>query len=286
MKYIKLFEKLGIESSIEILADKLIEKFKKETKFSFETDIFGENILIECEYSKSVINDTSKPMLAGVRPFYDIENNNKCNIFDLYTTTLDRPVIIHEVKHIHRFVKNQKQRDYINHAGQKTVSDYKHYFHTKNIAELFYDMVYYATNNEFESYYHEFYYEIEILIKKNPNKDKRELIKNFLEGEYIYQYYKYFYEQPFDLKLYFKNRNNMNNFLDKMSKNIVLYKDIDVDRMNSSKKEILISKIKKLLKLDTNIKDHNKLEKEINNKINKMVKIGFKKFQRLYTLFL
>ena len=39
--------------------------------------------------------------------------------------------------------------------------------------------------------------------------------------------------------------------------------------MNSSKKEILISKIKKLLKLDTNIKDHNKLEKEINNKINK-----------------
>lgn len=283
MKYI---EKLGISNELEKLSDYILSRFKKETKFSFETDVFGRNILINCEYNKTLMNDVNNPILAGIRPFYD--ENYICNIFDFYTTTLDRPTILHEVKHIHRFVKNKKERSYMTHAGRKTAKDYKHYFYSNDSYLLFHDMVYYCSQTEFESYYTEIYYELEEIFKRNNynKEEKREIIKKYLKDTTIYEYYEYFYSNKFELKNYFDSSIDMNNFLELLKNNIIHYKNINTERMNSKKMDIFLSKIKKFLRIDTNFVSSSKLEKEINNKINKMVNIGFKKFQRLYTHFL
>jgi hypothetical protein len=283
MKYIKLFEKLGIEESIEQLADNIIERFKKDTIFTIYTDLFGKKIQIDCEYHKSLFTDTSMPILACIRPYY---NNGNNNLFDLYTTTLDKHIIIHEIKHIHRVVKNinQNDRNSLISAGRITSNDYKHYFDNKDCFDIFYWIVYYSTQDEIESYYNEFYYELKQIIKDSDG-NKKEIVKNFLSNQDMYQYIEFFYKKgEFRLDDYFKSNRDKNNFLKLLKNNLLNHKNMEIDKMKSTKFDILLSRFKKFLKLDRNIEDNLKLEKEINKTITNNIIKGFKKFQRLYIL--
>jgi hypothetical protein len=113
--------------------------------------------------------------------------------------------------------------------------------------------------------------------------ERRDFITDILNKQDIYKYFKYLYYNKFNLNDCFSNNKKLKRFLDLFLK--VVNDDYIINSGDKIRNNIisLLSIISKEDNLNQN--DKNTI-KQINTLINKSIQNNFKKFHRLYTIFL
>ena len=270
----KFNEKLGIVYDIESIADDIIKGLSKKDYFEWKGKFRGKDITIEC-YLMNLEKETSAK-------FQKVDKEN--NIFKISTKTLRKSTIIHELKHLDYYLRSgEKEHDYLTHIT-KTLS--KVYPHNLKDPEIFYWVIYSTNQNEFESYFNEFYWELKEKFdgKDLSRNEKRDLIDEYLREDPLVFVFRYYYKRGFDLKSMFKSNREANKFL---SKTIQTIKDYKKGKANIDKWDILLTKFTSLFrKFRKDEEIDNSLVRDIELMINKSIKINFKKISRLYTLLL
>lgn len=184
MRYIKLFEKWGIDKTLEELADKLISSIESEPttkKFTFDFDNGVSDI-----YTFNLIVKYLGPKTEG-RFNYDgrwIYNEEyKKNTFDGQITIYladrnDKSTLLHELKHFDRFIRRgiagyYTGKDSILRAGLNWTNKIGGEFNP-GINSMFYLL----NDDEFEAKYHSYYSEIDKYLEKNliENPTKEDVI--------------------------------------------------------------------------------------------------------------
>ena len=270
----KFNEKLGIVYDIESIADDIIKGLSKKNYFEWKGKFRGKDITIEC-YLMNLEKDTSAK-------FQKVDKEN--NIFKISTENLKKSTIIHELKHLDYYLRNgEKEHDYLTHIT-KTLT--KVYPHMLKDPEIFYWIIYLTNQNEFESYFNEFYWELKEKFdgKDLSRNEKRDLIDEYLKEEPLVFVFSHYYKRGFDLKSVFKSNREANKFL---SKTIQTIKDYKKGKADIDKWDILLTKFTSLFrKFRKDEEIDNSLVKDIEMMINKSIKRNFKKISRLYTLLL
>ena len=281
----ELFERLGMNESLYELVDKVIDSFDEPNKI-YSRIAFnhrGKEIMIDC-YLKPLLRD-DKNVKAFIR--YDGVDQYHY-MFSLYLTKFDRSDILHELKHMDRRIARNSKDDpytYINCVGSFICKHYKHLLTDGKAAGMLEDALYLINPEEFEAHYSGCKEELDLLINdKQSREEKIEIIKNFLNDKGFFLYYSIFYNRAFDLSIFFKNNNDLNEFLTLYS----TYSDRLRTGGNTSinNLDVLKSKINKFFKFfKKDDKEINKKLKEINFYMNKQIKVGYKKIFRLYSLY-
>lgn len=232
----KFNESLGINSEIGNLTDEIIDIFKTEKNFKLSTTLRGINLTINCHFEDK-LKGLDPSSLAGIR----IINREKGE-FELFTSTLERPTILHEIKHIDRSCALiSKGLPAPKHGNIKHISE----FISKRLGYLFksikggsagkilIDILYYSDQNEFESYFNQFYEELKSIIKPNMTGDeKRKIISDHLNDKIMYKYYWYYSKNNFNIAYYFKTKNGINLFINELYQ---LLAEFQKDPTNKSK---------------------------------------------------
>lgn len=273
-----LFEKMGIVSELEKIADDIIEKFKTKDEFTYTLKYNDEMITINCVFNKNLESNGN----IVVKSFND-------KIFTLNVKNKNaKSTIIHELKHIDRKVRTGKHNYHtvLDSSFDKLSKSYEHLFRDR---DTLHSILYYTNPEEFESYYNNIFYDIkEEVSKLSDNNEKRKTIDRLLNKEEIFQIYKFFNNIDFEISLLFKNKKSMNFFLSELSKVISTYSPeenrITFNRPNNFKK--LVNLLKSFYWSIENKDDikSNHLEDEINKIVNKSVKDNYRKFYRIYSL--
>lgn len=197
--------------------------------------------------------------------------------FYVYINELQTNLILHELKHIDRIVARDYKPDYyyfITNIGTEVAKKYPRLFLKKYDRNKLIDCLYYFTPDEFESQYNDIFYRLKDLITDEmDNVEKQIIIKDFLNKQEVYLCYEFFYNKgEFKFRDFFKTKRGLNiyiNVLDtkfkqfKSGENYRDWKNITYDNKNPDKMIQLLE-----------------------YKINKVLFKGYKKFHRLYTLFL
>jgi len=275
-----LFESLGVMTSLETLANDIIEHLKKDSYYKLETNYRGKDVIINCY-------KLDKLSYAGdnIQACFSIEDVEK-NEVNIKTTTLRKGDIIHELKHFDYAISHNWKVDtyyYLNHIGRYVLTNLNYLVKNNDILS---DVLYLINPDEFSAYYQSHYYELLDLL--NDQKiDKREIIDNYLNSQTDFILYKFFDKNGFDIKDYFKSTRDLIQYLNDLSTKIDQFYDKD-DKFYYSFSDKIGKKAKYYLnKLKSDIdmnKDCEKIMKELNNYINDEVKRNYKKYYRLYTL--
>jgi hypothetical protein len=284
----KLFEKLGINEDIEKLSNELIDAFKLNIKkgvneFIFETNYLDQNITIICKYVKKLKENTQASFLT-------IDYKNR--IFKIITTSLSKETFIHEIKHLDRKLKNPNDDFiYLSYIGRQLLDKYSFLVKSKykNIIDY---IIYWANPDEFEAYYHQYYYTLKKLTNKvDSNEEKRKIIDKFLSDKMMYNTYKEFSHNNFDLRVFFKSNRALNEYIDKYMKHYetldkeknIYYKWLNEDSFFS----LYIKPLFNIFKKEKDLTEESKtFVKKFNKLINYNIMKNWKKFHRLYTLIL
>lgn len=270
----KFNEKLGIVYDIESIADDIIKGLSKKNYFEWKGKFRGKDITIEC-YLMNLEKETSAK-------FQKVDKEN--NIFKISTENLKKSTIIHELKHLDYYLRaGEKEHDYLTHITKALT---KVYTHMLKDPEIFYWIIYLTNQNEFESYFNEFYWELKEKFdgKDLSRNEKRDLIDEYLKEEPLVFVFSHYYKRGFDLKSVFKSNREANKFL---SKTIQTIKDYKKGKADIDKWDILLTKFTSLFrKFRKDEEIDNSLVKDIEMMINKSIKRNFKKISRLYTLLL
>jgi hypothetical protein len=186
MRYIKIFEKWGIDKTLEELADKLISSIKAEPntkRFTFDFDNGVSDI-----YTFNLIVKYLGPKTEG-RFNYDgrwiYNEEHKTNTFDGEITIYladrnDKSTLLHELKHFDRFIRRGKKgsgyytgKDSILRAGLNWSDKIGNDF-SPGIKSMFYLL----NDDEFEAKYHGYYVDIDQYLEKNliENPTKEDVI--------------------------------------------------------------------------------------------------------------
>jgi len=289
MKYLKsykLFEKLGVSSYLFDLVKLAKENLEKNPIYVLKTNLKGNDITINFEFSKEEVEDSGLNLSA----YFQVEDPDKL-IFNIYLTDLKSSTILHELKHLDRALSTDLNTDsyfYLSHVGRAITLKYKHLLYNSDSDDILIQSLYLINPDEFESYYNQFYLDLKELITDDmDNTEKRKIIKEFLDNQVIYDLYKFFINRGgFDFENFFKDKKSLNEYL-----NILIIKieqfskhseDYDIKKMDVVKSKLL--SIANMFKKDD--KDVNSIIKEINIPFNKVINTGYKKFHRLYTIFM
>lgn len=266
-------EKLGIVSGLETIADDIISYFQNNEKSFYvkEVEIDGIKTSLTIFLNKDYPN-----------PCFFIDEGK----FKIRLNKLSKPVLIHELKHLHRYIKlnvssniNWTKWTLTSNSIDKLSSKLSYLFKSKNFASALYVIIYFADQNEFESYYNEIYHKIKNNISQNLNReDKIDFIKKELENDAIFKVYKSFYKKDLDIDKFFKSEKYKNIFLSEVE-----------NLRNNIKGDMVIPR--PFIKFSTWIKSlsnknfpKQKIEKEIVKMVRKSIDRNYKKFWRLYTL--
>lgn len=266
-------EKLGIVSGLETIADDIISYFQNNEKSFYTKEI-------EIDGIKTIVTIFLNKDYPGASFFVDEGK------FKIRLNKLSKPVIIHELKHLHRYIKlnvssniNWTKWTLTSNALDKLSSKLSHLFKNKSSARALYLIIYFADQNEFESYYNETYHELKNSIPNDLSKeDKIDFIKKELENNAIFRTYKAFYKKDLDIDFFFKSEKDKNIFLSEVE-----------NLRNNIKDDMVIPR--SFIKFSTWIKSltnknfpKQKIEKEIVKMVGTSIDRNYKKFWRLYTL--
>ena len=273
-------EKLGIVEGLESIADNILTNLSDKNYFRYKGNYLDNNITIHC--FKTSDKDIYKELSGSFR-VDDGENFE----FTIRISDLSKGTLLHELKHMDRAIRRGMKTDtyfYINHIGRYVAKNYGHLFIDKNNAEILIETFYYCNPDEFEAYYQNIYNDLKDIITNDMNREQKiETIKEFLENEEVYTFFKHYYKNEFMLEDFFKSKEDCNFFLkDFFYRQELFFNQKDdtisnIDKMKSWFKSNILNKFIKDEKLDSGAK-------EINYYINKIVKRNYPKFGRLYTL--
>ena len=273
-------EKLGIVEGLESIADNILNNISDKNYFRYKGNYLDKDITIHC--FKTSDKDIYKELSGSFR-VDDGENFE----FTIKISDLSKSTLLHELKHMDRAIRRGMKTDtyfYINHIGRYVAKNYGHLFIDKNNAEILIETFYYCNPDEFEAYYQNIYNDLKDIITNDMSREQKiETIKEFLENEEVYTFFKHYYKNEFILEDFFKSKEDCNFFLkDFFYRQELFFNQKDdtisnIDKMKSWFKSNILNKFIKDEKLDSGAK-------EINYYINKIVKRNYPKFGRLYTL--
>jgi hypothetical protein len=287
MKKIKSFnifinEKLGVLTGLDDMSRVIIDELSNKNYFKYKTKYLDKNITIHCFKTKDQYLDKE---LSGSFSVEDASNFE----FKIKISDLTKSTIIHELKHMDRVIRRDMKTDtyhYINHVGRYVAKKYTHLFIDKESAEILIETFYYCNPDEFEAYYQNIYSDIKDQIDDNMTREQKiETIKELIEKESIYIFFKHYYNNEFRLEDFFKSKEDCNYFLnDFFYRQELFFNNQDdtisnLDTIKSWFKSNILNKFLKDDKLDGGVK-------EFNYYINKIVKRNYPKFSRLYSLFI
>ena len=212
--------------------------------------------------------------------------------FKIKTTANNISSIVHELKHMDFALRGKGREDKffrLRHSGRYTTKSLKHLLDDGSMSVL--DMIFYCVNDdEFQAQYHDMYYDLKKEISDNMTNDEiRKNIDEFLNRKKVYILYSIIYKYGVDIRAFFKSKRDLYYWLDSLRKRME-YIDKEGDDYYIKKSEIYLNKIKffinKFRKDIEQSSDNEKFIDKINYMMNLHVKNNFKKFSRLYALFL
>lgn len=260
------FEHHGLSTYLFDLVESINNKLKDFDKQQFKIKLRGIIVTIDIEIGKK-----SK---GGRDAFTELAGENH---FYIYLNTLQPNLILHELKHIDRIIARNYKTDiyyFLTNIGTDVTEKYSSFFIKKNVRERFSDCLYFFTPDEFESQYNDIFYRLKDLIVDDMNEDeRRKTIRNFLMQQEIYNYYKFYYDKGgFKFRDFFKSKRGLNLYIHIFNTKI---KQFEAGKNYRQWKNITYENVKM-----------DKLIQQLEYKINKILFKGYKKFHRLYTLFL
>lgn len=285
-------EFLGVATYLDNLALKVIDKIEDNFDKPVKTKVRGVDVIIKsaCQIKLPIRNQIvtiniqyGNRQIDGYGAFVQVENLENFE-FNLYTSLLQLPAIIHELKHIDRIVARKfKTRDYyyINHVGRHLLNHIKdELFFGPESKELLQKTFYFLDPEEFEAHYNEIYQVLKVKINADMSNDEtKKFISKFLKNQQVYKYYKFYYKEgEFEIDRFFKNRASCNRFLEMFLQKLDEFdaeSDKYYDEWSMNEKEI--ENIDEI--------ELNSLSKEINHLLTKQTVKGYKKFARLYAIF-
>jgi hypothetical protein len=267
-----ILEKLGIIEELDSIADLIYNNLKDKNYFKLEINYLNQDIIIECFRIYSLYNSGDFSVLMD-------------NTFKLRIKDLSKPTIIHELKHLDRYLRKKDIADDYDYLKKldKYILNYEFLFKGKKYARQLITILYYSNQEEFESHFNHIYIELKEELELIENKDDRkELIKEYLNEERLYIIYHNFYYNKFDIRKFFKSDNDLFLFIEKF------YNELSDNNIELSIISVIKTKIKSLINYKTNkdINNHKKVINDINNLVNNNIKRNYKKIYRLFTLLL
>lgn len=259
----------GVAFYLLDLAEKMKQKLELFNPQQFTVKLRDKIILIDV----ALIQDESDDRDA----FTNIVNKDE-NHFLIFISDIKVNFILHELKHIDRMIARNYTPDsyfYFTNIGIDVTQHVNGVF-WKNREKLI-DCLYYFSPDEFESQYNDMYYRLKELINKELEiGEKRMIVDDFLNEQEIYNFYKHFLENGgVNLENFFKTKCGLRKFLKTYCFKMEQYK-------NSDGAYFIWKRIKPRYRKE-------KLEsvkKDIESSLNKVLIKGYKKFHRLYTIFL
>ena len=297
MRYIKIFEKWGIDKKLEELTDKFInsieaEPNKKRFTFDFDngvSDIYTFNLIVKEDLGQKV----EGRFTYNGRWIYNEEHEK--HTFDgeitIYLSNRnDKSTLLHELKHFDRFIRRGNVgyytgKDAILRAGLNWTDKIGNDFNP-GIKSMFYLL----NDDEFEAKYHGYYVDIDQYLEKNliENPTREDVINqiNFYlklpECDKSYSWWKNQVYLKFD-------RHGNKKHIEKIF-NLLINGEITPMIIPSFKIRELFNSVKTYVKIKFGIKT--KLEKEqikdlinqVEILINKNKEKYRKKFNKIYSI--
>jgi hypothetical protein len=272
-------EKLGIVNELELVADHVLSKLKEKKYYELETNIRGYNVTIEFYLLENLD-------VSGSFSTVDLDKK----IFNIRLKRLNKSTLIHELKHLDRvLVRNVKKgfkyesESIRTHITNFVTKNYKHLFNKTHDAEMLSLVIYYSNPDEFEAYFNGIYHQIKDNISDKMSKqEKIDLIREELEDEAIFIFYRHFSKSKFDIRNFFKSNRDMNQYLNEYKRFLESFTKQKTDRV--SVWNLLFSIFKKWYGSQLKDVESDKYYIDFNKKINDSISKNYKKFNRLYSL--
>lgn len=286
MKYIKTFEHLGIEQNIIKICEDVLKHLQQSDTYTLKTNLHGRDITVNFIYNTKQATQ-SGIALDSFLEYTDVKNN----IYTIKIGNLRLSDIVHEFKHLDRAIRKNMKVDpthYLNFVGRDVLTKFRFLLDTKDVGkDILIGCLYLIDPNEFESYYHGAYIDIKEMIKPNMTKDEKiKIIDDYLNNLDIYIMYQQFVNYGgFEFELYFKNKKSMYEYLDTLYIKIDQFYENLPEYDNWFKYQIK-SIYNLLTKKENKYKKYDGIVKWIDMIMNKTINNGYKKFHRLYTIFL
>lgn len=284
MKKIKSFEnyiseRLGIVSNLEPIADHVIEKLRIRNYYELKTRIRDCDVTIEFYLLPNLDN-------SGSFRTEDLDEK----VFKIKLKTLNKPTIIHELKHLDRVLsKNIKKgvkyesESIMTHITNFVTKKFSHLFKDKLSSEMLSLVIYYSNPDEFESYFNGIYYQIKDKIVEGMSKEEKvKIIKDELESEAIYIFYKHFSRNEFEMRYFFKSNRDMNQYLSEYKRFLEVFTKQKTESITVWSN--LFSYFKKWIGSGLKDVEADKYYQEFNKKVNSSIQKNYRKFNRLYSL--
>lgn len=191
MKYLKLFEEVGINQEVIKLSDYIINQIFKEGKEPRDYFFYKEEIEKITDLPINKLNVTYNPIKKGekmptvaerenVRGFFNVSYSKrfKSGNVELFITLTDlkKTLVYHEINHALQFIKLGKARSIENYSMNTYVNMISKRFKEKEILG-FAQLIYYCTETEINSKVIEFYAQVKGLMKQELKRTK--LTKNY-----------------------------------------------------------------------------------------------------------
>lgn len=281
MKYIKLFEKWGINQEVEDSAKyylKVMSKPPLKSKYTFIYSCDNVNYTFDI-IIKKFKNEKQKGEFS-----YYMKNTTSDDTCD-YTIQLskrdDYNTLIHELKHFDRHIRKGINKDILS-KGTLVIDKLNKI--SGNTAQIFYLF----NIDEFEARYHGYYTDIDTFLSKNlkenpSNKDVIDMINYYLNIEETDKTYK-LWKIDFNIDI-LKNSSKkeliriFNGILD----NKPLLPMINFNDLKTTFNS-LMNFIKSEIGMEVTPENFDRLVKKLNHKLNRNRENFGKKFKKLYTI--
>jgi hypothetical protein len=275
-------ESLGMSDELDSLLNRVWGELSGDKKFhKWSGEYLGESITVHI-----FILPSGRGLVGSFRV-----DDSHLREFTIKIDSFDRTTLRHELKHLDRAIRRGMRVDgwyWIKHMGRFVAKNYKHLFVNDSHYKIFLDTLYYCNPDEFEAHYGDIVENLKHTLRdKVEREEKIEFITKTLKESEIYQYYQYYYHNPFNLEDFFKTREGMSFFLQEFWKKTELFsRELDysignLERFRSwFRTTILIPTLgsrERISPVGVGV---------FNSLIRKTVNNNWKKFGRVYSLFI
>jgi hypothetical protein len=277
MKYIKLFEKWGINREVEDSAKYYIQQMLKDpfkNKYDFIYYLNDTKIII------CIVIDKFKNTNQQGEFRYKLNKNNETSNYVIQLERRDDiSTLIHELKHFDRHIR--KGIDYhILDKGNNEIQNLK-------VSDFVRKIFYLFNTDEYEARYHEYCHDIDKYLsenlKENPtSKDVILMINFYLEsvGDKTYKVWKI----DFDINiLEISTKKELIKIFNKILNNKPLIPRLNFNDIKGTYKDF-VKFVKHKIGMEVTNDNFDKLAKTLNIKINQNRKKFAKKFDRIYSI--
>lgn len=279
MRYLKefgnflIYEKLGVLEELENVADIILKNLKNKDYFKYQGKYLDKDLIIH-----TFLNSPSNKNSDATFEVDDFEKNE----FTIVISELNKSYLIHELKHMDRALRRGFKNDVYSKLNKLIFFVSKKYgslFNDEHSPKLLMLCFYYFEPDEFEAHYNHIYQNIKERITSEMNRqEKKEIIDLILNEETIFNFYKHYYHNKFDILYFFKSIKHCNIFIKEIF-NQDYIKTSRIEKLFIWFKLNILSKFKEDEVIDKNVKNINLL-------INKQVQENYRKFFRLYSIFI